>query len=499
MPSSIPTSAPSTLPSSTPSLEPSAMPSQVPSSLPSSSPSLTPSSEPSYLPSVSMLPTPFSVEVDANIELSFPSIEQTMDDSNLNIFEKETVSFLSENVKYPGFTVTVESVFVVSQELVRPRNPDSESNNDTGVSLFPNDDGNSIRFLQQNSSSLLRLMIEVNGRVNPHNPPGNFSFASTLADTFVENTVSYNNALSKASTFFASLGDASDSQLIGVENKTTFITIVSAGAAGVSTLLLGIAFFIRRKKIANRKKSNSPIKEIAVKVSHANNCLDSPERSPERKYTPQKLTFSKPTSGEQSSPETSESGDSPQQIALTESNLQNMSSGEFLDYVAIALSPEEKKSYPDLSANNSLAKKSLASYYASVASKSEVGRSSTDSSESETDMPPRPERQRSGSRGKNQTSPHSPMKANGRVYDFYAPPGPLGIVIESTSEGPMVHSMSHSSPLLGIVDRGDYIIGLDDVDTKGMNAAQLTRLMAKRSQQPQRKISLLSCGSATKY
>mmetsp|Transcript_40131 Transcript_40131/g.60245 ORF Transcript_40131/g.60245 Transcript_40131/m.60245 type:complete len:230 (-) Transcript_40131:212-901(-) len=97
------------------------------------------------------------------------------------------------------------------------------------------------------------------------------------------------------------------------------------------------------------------------------------------------------------------------------------------------------------------------------------------------------------------SSPISPMKSNQREFDFYAPRGLLGIVIESSPRGPMVQSISHTSPLLGMIDRGDYIIGLDDLNTKGMSAAQLTRLMAKRSQQPQRKISLLSCGSATKY
>jgi len=96
------------------------------------------------------------------------------------------------------------------------------------------------------------------------------------------------------------------------------------------------------------------------------------------------------------------------------------------------------------------------------------------------------------------SSPNTPMKSTGREFDFYAPRGPLGVVIESTPKGPRIQSIYHGSPLLGIVDHGDYIIGLDDLNTKGMGAAQLTRLMAQRSEQPQRKISFLSFAGATK-
>jgi len=79
----------------------------------------------------------------------------------------------------------------------------------------------------------------------------------------------------------------------------------------------------------------------------------------------------------------------------------------------------------------------------------------------------------------------------GEVYDCYAPPGPLGIVIDTTSEGPIIHSLKPTSQLLGLINTGDLVVGLDDIDTRGMTAATVTRLMAKRSQQPQRKITLL--------
>jgi hypothetical protein len=77
-----------------------------------------------------------------------------------------------------------------------------------------------------------------------------------------------------------------------------------------------------------------------------------------------------------------------------------------------------------------------------------------------------------------------------KLFDVFAPPGPLGIIIDTTPEGPMIHSLKPSSQLLRLVNPGDLIVGLDGVDTQNMTAATFTRLMAKRSQ-GERKITLL--------
>lgn len=78
------------------------------------------------------------------------------------------------------------------------------------------------------------------------------------------------------------------------------------------------------------------------------------------------------------------------------------------------------------------------------------------------------------------------------LYDVFAPSGPLGIVVDTTRDGPVVHSMKSTSPLLGLINAGDLIVGLDDMDTRSMTAATLTRFMAKRSHQAERKITLLA-------
>jgi hypothetical protein len=78
------------------------------------------------------------------------------------------------------------------------------------------------------------------------------------------------------------------------------------------------------------------------------------------------------------------------------------------------------------------------------------------------------------------------------LYDVFAPAGPIGIVVDTTKDGPSVHSLKPTSPMLGLINPGDLIVGLDDEDTRSMTAATLTRLMAKRSNQKERKITLLA-------
>ena len=46
--------------------------------------------------------------------------------------------------------------------------------------------------------------------------------------------------------------------------------------------------------------------------------------------------------------------------------------------------------------------------------------------------------------------------------------------------------------MAGLITAGDLIIALDDEDTRGLSAAELTRLMAKKSRQRERKITLYS-------
>ena len=75
--------------------------------------------------------------------------------------------------------------------------------------------------------------------------------------------------------------------------------------------------------------------------------------------------------------------------------------------------------------------------------------------------------------------------------ECYAPPGKLGVVIDSTSKGPVVHEVKGGSPLEGIVFPGDRIIAIDGEDTRTLPASAVTKIMAAKKDQ-QRRMTLLS-------
>ena len=60
-----------------------------------------------------------------------------------------------------------------------------------------------------------------------------------------------------------------------------------------------------------------------------------------------------------------------------------------------------------------------------------------------------------------------------------APPGKLGIAIDTTLEGPMVHAVNLHSPMHGILFPGDVIVAIDRVDTRAMSVSALQSLMIR--------------------
>ena len=58
-----------------------------------------------------------------------------------------------------------------------------------------------------------------------------------------------------------------------------------------------------------------------------------------------------------------------------------------------------------------------------------------------------------------------------------APPGKLGIIIDTCSEGPIVHSVKPTSPLDGLIFKGDLVVAVDGEDTREWSAHYLTKLM----------------------
>ena len=75
--------------------------------------------------------------------------------------------------------------------------------------------------------------------------------------------------------------------------------------------------------------------------------------------------------------------------------------------------------------------------------------------------------------------------------DVLAPPGKLGIVIDTTIEGPVVHKVNPGSALEGSLKSGDIIVAIDDVDTRAMTASAITALMVQTANQ-RRKLTVVN-------
>jgi hypothetical protein len=73
----------------------------------------------------------------------------------------------------------------------------------------------------------------------------------------------------------------------------------------------------------------------------------------------------------------------------------------------------------------------------------------------------------------------------------YAPAGKLGIIIDTTIEGPIVHKIFPKSPLYGSIFVGDIIIGIDEIDTRAMSANSISDVMVQTANKP-RKLTVIS-------
>eukprot|EP00985_Skeletonema_marinoi_P008290 scaffold3716_cov129-Skeletonema_marinoi.AAC.1 len=75
--------------------------------------------------------------------------------------------------------------------------------------------------------------------------------------------------------------------------------------------------------------------------------------------------------------------------------------------------------------------------------------------------------------------------------EVFAPAGKLGLIVDTSDDGPIVHSINGDSPLVGQVFAGDYIVAVDGEDTSDWSAQNVTKLVARKSGSA-RKLTLMS-------
>jgi len=79
------------------------------------------------------------------------------------------------------------------------------------------------------------------------------------------------------------------------------------------------------------------------------------------------------------------------------------------------------------------------------------------------------------------------------MFHVIAPEGKLGVVVATSPQGGPVYvaDLREDSPLLGKVHLGDKIIAIDDDDVQQLSSTEVSKLIARKSRNPQRKLTIL--------
>lgn len=65
------------------------------------------------------------------------------------------------------------------------------------------------------------------------------------------------------------------------------------------------------------------------------------------------------------------------------------------------------------------------------------------------------------------------------IREVVAPPGKLGIVVDTSMEGPVVNQVLPTSPLKNKLKEGDVILSINGQDTRAMEGSEITEIMIK--------------------
>jgi C-terminal processing protease CtpA/Prc len=78
------------------------------------------------------------------------------------------------------------------------------------------------------------------------------------------------------------------------------------------------------------------------------------------------------------------------------------------------------------------------------------------------------------------------------VIIINAPAGKLGVVIDTPDDGaPVVHAVKDSSVIADQIQVGDKLIAVDDDDVRSMTAIKVSKLISKKSANPNRKLTVV--------
>jgi C-terminal processing protease CtpA/Prc len=78
------------------------------------------------------------------------------------------------------------------------------------------------------------------------------------------------------------------------------------------------------------------------------------------------------------------------------------------------------------------------------------------------------------------------------LLNIFAPPGKLGVVIDTPDDGaPVVHAVKDSSVIADKIHVGDKLVAVDDEDVRSMTAIKVSKLISRKSANPSRKLTII--------
>ena len=85
-----------------------------------------------------------------------------------------------------------------------------------------------------------------------------------------------------------------------------------------------------------------------------------------------------------------------------------------------------------------------------------------------------------------------PNNVKEEIIHIFAPPGKLGVVIDTPDDGaPVVHAVKDSSVIADKITVGDKLVAVDDEDVRSMTAIKVSKLISRKSANPSRKLTVI--------
>ena len=387
--------------------------------------------------------------MSSKVILELDSFKSAMDDNEKETFENTAMKFIVNHIKvnYENVAVNVTNV-----EVVRQLRSKGSSNGFIQIQDVPKEERK--RSLQSNNEGLLVELL-VTADVSYGSLPKDFSFAKTISPGFQQNFMEFESELDDAFSVYNQIqgggkGFSEDKTANGSKNLVVYISI----ACGVGGMVLAAALLLVR-----RKRNALRIQEIRSQFTPSEDDSEFSEVDLSSPCEDVKVTqWDWRTNTAENIQKDLERGN-PYIIPNVYSTKSQLSSLQY-SMQSFDISSSENGT-PTGSSTSSVSLGINVSPEAILEAKKQ--------NQSFSFVP-----QETG------VSQSFPDKSGRLVYKSYvveAPQGPLGIIIDTTPEGPMVHAIKPTSQLLGSIAPGDIIVGLDSVDTRQMTAPTFVTLI----------------------